>query len=67
MSFTLILVIDEPIAFAVGLSSVVAIVATGWPIALVFQKRAGSMQMPSFLAIPFSVFAGELMLDRGIA
>jgi len=33
----------------------------------VFQKMVGGMQVFSFLAIPFFVFAGELMLYGGIA
>ena len=35
--------------------------------AVVFQKMVGGMQVFSFLAIPFFVFAGELMLYGGIA
>jgi tripartite ATP-independent transporter DctM subunit len=36
-------------------------------VAVVFQKMVGGMQVFSFLAIPFFVFAGELMLYGGIA
>ena len=36
-------------------------------LAVVFQKMVGGMQVFSFLAIPFFVFAGELMLHGGIA
>ena len=67
LSFTLLLVIGVPVAFAIGLSSVVTIVVAGLPIAVVFQKMVGGMQIFSFLAIPFFVFAGELMLYGGIA
>jgi tripartite ATP-independent transporter DctM subunit len=35
--------------------------------AIVFQKMVGGMQTFSFLAIPFFIFAGELMLYGGIA
>jgi tripartite ATP-independent transporter DctM subunit len=41
--------------------------AAGLPMAVVFQKMVGGMQVFSFLAIPFFVFAGELMLHGGIA
>jgi len=34
---------------------------------VVFQKMVGGMQVFSFMAIPFFVFAGELMLYGGIA
>ena len=67
VSFTLLLLLGVPVAFAIGLSSVVTIVASGLPIAVVFQKMVGGMQVFSFLAIPFFVFAGELMLYGGIA
>src|SRR6185369_3868697 len=67
VSFTLLLLIGVPVAFAIGLSSVATIVAAGLPVAIVFQKMVGGMQIFSFLAIPFFVFAGELMLYGGIA
>jgi len=67
LSFTLLLVIGVPVAFAIGLSSVLTIVVAGLPVAVVFQKMVGGMQVFSFLAIPFFVFAGELMLYGGIA
>jgi tripartite ATP-independent transporter DctM subunit len=67
VSFTLLLLLGVPVAFAIGLSSVATILAAGLPIAVVFQKMVGGMQVFSFLAIPFFVFAGELMLYGGIA
>ena len=62
LSFTLLLILGVPVAFAIGLSSVVTILVAGLPVAVVFQKMVGGMQIFSFLAIPFFVFAGELML-----
>lgn len=67
VSFTIFLLLGMPVAFAIGLSSVATIVAAGLPIPVVFQKMVGGMQVFSFLAIPFFVFAGELMLYGGIA
>ena len=67
ISFTLLLVLGVPVAFAIGLSSVATIVAADLPVAIVFQKMVGGMQVFSFLAIPFFIFAGELMLYGGIA
>jgi tripartite ATP-independent transporter DctM subunit len=66
-SFVLLLLLGVPVAFAIGLSSVATIIAAGLPVAIVFQKMVGGMQIFSFLAIPFFVFAGELMLYGGIA
>jgi hypothetical protein len=66
-SFLLLLLVGVPVAFAIGLSSVAAMLAADLPVALVFQKMVGGMQVFSFLAIPFFIFAGELMLHGGIA
>ncbi len=67
VSFTILLLIGVPVAFAIGLSSIATILVAGLPLAVVFQKMVGGMQVFSFLAIPFFVFAGELMLYGGIA
>src|SRR6476620_11493881 len=67
VSFTILLLIGVPVAFSIGLSSIITIIAAGLPMAVVFQKMVGGMQVFSFLAIPFFVFAGELMLYGGIA
>ena len=67
ISFTVLLLLGVPVAFSIGLASVATIMAAGLPVAVVFQKMVGGMQEFSFLAIPFFVFAGELMLHGGIA
>ncbi len=67
VSFTLLLLLGVPVAFAIGLASVATIIAAGLPVAVVFQKMVGGMQVFSFLAIPFFIFAGELMLHGGVA
>ena len=66
-SFVLLLLLGVPVAFAIGLSSVATVLAADLPMAVVFQKMVGGMQVFSFLAIPFFIFAGELMLHGGIA
>jgi tripartite ATP-independent transporter DctM subunit len=67
ISFAILLVLGVPVAFSIGLASVATVLYAGMPIAIVFQKMVGGMQVFSFLAIPFFVFAGELMLYGGIA
>ena len=67
VTFTVLLILGVPVAFAIGLSSVATILAAGLPMAIVFQKMVGGMQIFSFLASPFFIFAGELMLYGGIA
>lgn len=66
-SFVLLLLLGVPVAFAIGLASIATAFAADLPMAIVFQKMVGGMQVFSFLAIPFFIFAGELMLHGGIA
>ncbi|MFT7772289.1 MAG: TRAP transporter large permease [Roseateles sp.] len=66
-SFVLLLLLGVPVAFAIGLSSIATALAADLPMAIVFQKMVGGMEVFSFLAIPFFIFAGELMLHGGIA
>ena len=67
VSFALLLLLGVPVAFAIGLSAVCTIVWEGLPLAVVFQRMNAGMNIFSFLAIPFFIFAGELMLHGGIA
>jgi tripartite ATP-independent transporter DctM subunit len=46
---------------------VCAILYEGLPVAVLFQQMMSGMNVFSFLAIPFFVFSGELMLHGGIA
>jgi tripartite ATP-independent transporter DctM subunit len=66
-SFFVLLLMGVPVAFAIGLSSLAAILYEGLPLAVGFQQMASGMNVFSFLAIPFFIFAGELMLYGGIA
>src|SRR5512144_1841094 len=65
--FLALLVLGVPVAFAIGLSAVATILYEGLPVAVVFQRMTSGMTVFSFLAIPFFIFAGELMLYGGIA
>ncbi len=67
LSFLLLLLIGVPVAFAIGLSAVATILYEGLPLAVVFQRMTSGMNIFSFLAIPFFIFAGELMLYGGVA
>jgi len=67
VSFALLLLLGVPVAFAIGLSAVCTILWEGLPLAVVFQRMNAGMNIFSFLAIPFFIFAGELMLHGGIA
>lgn len=67
VSFVLLLLLGVPVAFAIGLSAVCTVLWEGLPLAVVFQRMNAGMNIFSFLAIPFFIFAGELMLHGGIA
>ena len=67
ISFAVLLLLGVPVAFAIGLSAVCTILWEGLPLAVVFQRMTSGMNIFSFLAIPFFIFAGELMLYGGIA
>lgn len=67
LSFLLFLLLGVPVAFAIGLSALCTILYEGLPVAVLFQQMMSGMNIFSFLAIPFFVFSGELMLHGGIA
>ncbi|MER2529932.1 MAG: TRAP transporter large permease [Candidatus Competibacter denitrificans] len=67
LTFLLFLILGVPVAFAIGLSAICTILYEGLPLAVLFQQMMSGMNIFSFLAIPFFVFSGELMLYGGIA
>ena len=67
LSFVIFLLLGVPVAFAIGLSAICTIFYEGLPLAVLFQQMMSGMNIFSFLAIPFFVFSGELMLHGGIA
>ncbi len=67
VSFFGLLLLGVPVAFAIGLSSLATLLYEGLPLAVGFQQMTSGMNVFSFLAIPFFIFAGELMLHGGIA
>jgi tripartite ATP-independent transporter DctM subunit len=67
LSFCVFLIIGLPVAFAIALSCILTFVVEGLPIATAFQSMISGMNVFSFLAIPFFIFSGEIMLHGGIA
>jgi len=67
ISFLVLLVLGVPVAFSIGLSAVLTILYEGLPVGVIFGRMVSGMTVFSFLAIPFFIFAGELMLYGGIA
>ena len=66
-TFFILLFIGVPVAFSLGLSSLFAVLYLGLPPMIVLQKIFGGIDVYALMAIPFFIFAGELMLHGGIA
>lgn len=60
-------IIGVPVAFAMGISALLVFAYEGFPLLITFQRIISGMTIFSLLAIPFFIFAGELMLHGGIA
>ena len=60
-------VIGVPVAFALGIGAVSAFYFEGLPLIIAFQRIISGINVFSLLAIPFFIFAGELMFHGGIA
>ena len=65
--FTLLMLIGTPIAFCLGVSSFATVLYMGLPPLVVFQRLNSGMSVFSLLAIPFFIYAGDLMVRGGIA
>jgi tripartite ATP-independent transporter DctM subunit len=65
--FVLGVVAGVPVAFTLGIAALAGFLWEGINPAVAFQQMASGMSIFSLLAIPFFIFAGELMLHGGIA
>ncbi|MEV8466387.1 TRAP transporter large permease [Fluviibacterium sp. DFM31] len=65
--FALCVVIGLPVAFALGISALAAFAFEGLPLMVGFQRIISGINVFSLMAIPFFIFAGELMFHGGIA
>jgi len=65
--FFLGLISGMPVAFALGLATVGGFLYEGLPMFIGFQRVMSGISVFSLLAIPFFIFAGELMMQGGIA
>src|SRR5260370_35242114 len=66
LSFVVFLLLGVPVAFAIGLSCLATFAVEGQPFETAIQSMTSGMNVFSFLAIPFFIFSGELMLHGGI-
>jgi len=67
ISFLALLVLGVPVSFALGLSCVLTYLYEGLPLATAMQSMVSGINAFSFLAVPFFILSGELMLHGGIA
>ncbi len=66
-SFAILLAIGVPVAFCLGLSALVTLFYLDIPLVVAFQRMAAGIDVFALLAIPFFIYAGELMNQSGIA
>jgi tripartite ATP-independent transporter DctM subunit len=67
LSLLILLLIGVPVAFALAMSSIVTFFMLDIPLVVAFQRMAAGMNVFALMAIPFFVFAGDLMHRAGIA
>jgi tripartite ATP-independent transporter DctM subunit len=67
VSFIVFLLLGVPVAIGLGLSCIATFLVEGLPFETAVQMMTSGMNVFSFLAIPFFIFSGELMLHGGIA
>lgn len=65
--FGMLMVVGTPIAFCLGIASFATILYIGRPPVVVFQQLNSGVSPFTLLAIPFFIFAGDLMMRGGIA
>lgn len=63
--FVILLLLGVPIAIAIALSTIVAIFQSGVPLDTLARTMFSGVDSFSLMAIPFFVFAGDLMLAGG--
>ncbi len=66
-AFTFLMLIGMPIAFCLGIASLATVLYMGLPPIVIFQQMNSGMNVFAMMAIPFFIFAGDLMVRGGIA
>ena len=66
-SFVLLLAIGTPVAFCLGASSFFTVLYLGLPPVVVFQRLNSGISVFALMAIPFFIYAGDLMVRGDIA
>ena len=66
-TFTGLLLIGTPVAFCLGAASFFTVLYLGLPPVVVFQRLNSGVSVYALMAIPFFIYAGELMVRGDIA
>ncbi|KZM47575.1 TRAP transporter large permease [Labrenzia sp. OB1] len=66
-TFVVLLLIGTPVAFCLGAASLATVLYMGLPPVIVFQRLNSGVSVFALMAIPFFIFAGELMVRGDIA
>jgi tripartite ATP-independent transporter DctM subunit len=66
-SFTILCLLGMPVAYALGLASILTALWTGLPLEAVMLKTSDGMDDFPLLAIPFFILAGAIMAEGGMA
>ncbi|MBU5436790.1 TRAP transporter large permease [Tissierella sp. MSJ-40] len=65
VSFIVLLLLGVPIGITTGLSSIIAMLSSGIGLDTAVQKMFSGVDSFSLMAIPFFIFAGDIMLKGG--
>ena len=66
-SFLLFIFLRFPIAYSLGISSILTVLYLGMPVEIVAQNIVRGINAFSLMAVPFFIIAGDLMSSGGIA
>jgi tripartite ATP-independent transporter DctM subunit len=66
-SFFALLLLGVPVAFCLGLAAILTFLYLDIPPLVAFQRMSAGMNLFALMAIPFFIYAGELMNHSGIA
>ncbi|CCN34320.1 putative TRAP-type C4-dicarboxylate transport system, large permease component [Vibrio nigripulchritudo SO65] len=66
-SFFILMLLRVPIAFALGISSVLTAWQLDLPLLLIAQRMVNGMFSFTFLAVPFFILVGSIMTEGGIS
>jgi tripartite ATP-independent transporter DctM subunit len=67
LTLVVLLAIGVPVAFALLGATIACFLAMDIPLVVVFQRMAAGISVFNLMAIPFFIFAGDLMYRAGIA